>query len=88
MATQFAARMARDACGYNIALKSSNSQITGLTVTTNGNTCSQPIPVTFPSPPTSAGGYTQEKIGNDPLTLWVKMKGSPVTFTLSTPIPW
>lgn len=88
MATQFAARMARDTCGSNIALKSSNSKITGLTVTTNGNTCSQPIPITFPNSPTSTQGYSQEKVGNDPLTLWVTMKGTPVTFTLSTPIPW
>lgn len=26
-------------------------------------------------------------LGSDPMTIWVQMSGSPVTFTLSTPVP-
>jgi len=89
LAVQFANRVARDACGAGLSYQfdSTASAITGFTLTTSGNTCSQPIPVTLPGPVTSTQGATTEQIGSDPTTLWVTMSGSPVSFTLSTPIP-
>ncbi|KAH9210801.1 hypothetical protein DL95DRAFT_370457 [Leptodontidium sp. 2 PMI_412] len=89
IATAFATRMARDACAPMVTFTTDPTvmTITGLTLTTNANTCNNPIPVTVPGTVTSTQGFTTEKIGNDPLTIWVTMSGSPVTFTLSTPIP-
>lgn len=86
MSAQFSERMARDACGYGLSYTISGNQITGLTVTANNNACSTPIPVTFPVAPTSTSGYTTEQIGDDPLTVWVSLSGSPVSFTLSSAI--
>ncbi|GAD97217.1 extracellular serine-rich protein [Paecilomyces variotii No. 5] len=86
MSDSFAARMARDACQYGLTWAFDNKQITGVTVTANGNTCNSPIPVTFPVAPTSTQGFTTEQVGSDPLTVWVELTGSPVSFTLSTPI--
>src|SRR5271170_3775990 len=34
----------------------------------------------------STSGNTTQQVGNDPLTLWVPLSGSPKTFTLTTPI--
>ncbi|RFU27103.1 hypothetical protein B7463_g9237, partial [Scytalidium lignicola] len=89
-ATGFANRMARDGCNPTLTYVTSPStkKITGVTVTTTGNTCSAPIPVTVPGTVTNTQGFTTEKIGGDPLTIWVKMTGTPVTFTLSSAIPF
>jgi hypothetical protein len=89
IATLFANRMARDACkpALSYEIDATAGTLTGVTVTTNGNTCSVPIPVTFPGSVTDTQGATSEKVGNDPLTLWVPMSGQPVKFTLSAPIP-
>lgn len=86
MSDAFLARYQRDQCGYALSYTVSDKKITAVTVTTNGNTCSRPIPVTFPVAPTSTQGFATEQLGHDPLTVWVQMSGSPVTFTLSTPI--
>ncbi|XHG09471.1 hypothetical protein AWENTII_012527 [Aspergillus wentii] len=86
MSAAFLARYTRDACGYALSYATSNQKITGVTVSATGNTCSTPIPVTFPVAPTSTQGFTTEQLGSDPLTVWVTLSGSPVTFTLSTPI--
>ncbi|PYI01133.1 extracellular serine-rich protein [Aspergillus sclerotiicarbonarius CBS 121057] len=86
MSDSFLARYTRDACKYSLRHTISNHQITGVTVSATGNTCSVPIPVTFPVAPTSTQGFPTEQIGNDPLTVWVQLSGSPVSFTLSTPI--
>ncbi|KAF2089035.1 putative extracellular serine-rich protein [Saccharata proteae CBS 121410] len=87
-ATTFAKRMARDQCKPNLTYEYSadGTQITGVTVTTTGNTCSVPIPVTFPGPVESTQGGTTEQIGSDPLTVWTTLSGSSQSFTLSTPI--
>jgi len=87
MSDGFAARAARDACNYSLSWASNGQQITGVTVNANGNTCGSPIPVAFPTPPTDTQGFQTEEIGNDPLTVWVQLSGTPVTFTLSSPIP-
>jgi len=86
LAKAFTDRQARDACGYNMSWTMASGKITGLTVSANGNTCSAAIPVTVPGPVTSTQGFATEKVGNDPLTIWVKLTGSPVSFTLQTPI--
>lgn len=87
MSASFAARAARDACGYSLSYTTNNGKITGVTVScANGNSCNSPIPVTFPVPPTSTKGYPTEQLGSDPLTVWVNLMGSPVSFTLSQPI--
>ncbi|PYI29701.1 hypothetical protein BP00DRAFT_448137 [Aspergillus indologenus CBS 114.80] len=86
MSAGFLARFNRDKCGYALSYAIANNQITAVTVSATGNTCSEPVPVTFPVAPTSTQGFTTEQVGSDPLTVWVKLSGSPVTFTLSTPI--
>jgi len=91
MSAAFAARMARDSCGYKLTWVQSGTSITGVQVTANGNTCSQPIPVTFPTgnkPSSIPAGATTEQLGNDPYTVWVKLTGSAVTMNLATPISW
>ncbi|KAG4029800.1 hypothetical protein MFRU_014g00990 [Monilinia fructicola] len=84
----FTNRVTRDGCGASLSYKldTTTSTITGFTLSANGNTCSTPIPVTLPGPVTDTQGATTEKIGSDPTTLWVTLSGSPVSFTLSTPI--
>ncbi|KGO69938.1 hypothetical protein PITC_046330 [Penicillium italicum] len=86
MSASFLARYNRDKCGYSLSYATSNKKITAVTVSATGNTCTDPIPVTFPVAPTSTQGFATEQLGADPLTVWVKLSGSPVTFTLSTPI--
>ncbi|KAJ5895188.1 hypothetical protein N7495_006879 [Penicillium taxi] len=86
MSAGFKARYTRDACGYALSYTTVNQEITTVTVSATGNTCSEPIPVTFPVAPTSTQGFTTEQLGSDPLTVWVQLSGSPVSFTLSTPI--
>jgi hypothetical protein len=87
MSAAFAARAARDACGYSISWTVDADQITGVTVSSNnGSTCNSPIPITFPVSPTSTLGFPTEQIGSDPLTVWVSLTGNPVNMTLSTPI--
>ncbi|KAK4981132.1 hypothetical protein LTR28_004545 [Elasticomyces elasticus] len=88
IAATFAARMTRDQCAPKMSYLygTGGKTITGVTVTANGNSCSQPIPVTFPGPVTSTAGGRTEQVGSDPLTIWVSLSGSPVTFTLSTPV--
>lgn len=86
MSAQFLARYNRDACGYSLSYTISNQKITAVTVSANGNTCSEAIPVTFPAAPTNTLGFTTEQLGSDPTTVWVKLSGSPITFTLSSPV--
>ncbi|KAJ5520393.1 hypothetical protein N7463_000846 [Penicillium fimorum] len=86
MSASFLARFNRDKCGYSLSYATSNQKITAVTVSATGNTCTEPIPVTFPVAPTSTQGFATEQLGADPLTVWVKLAGSPVTFTLTTPI--
>jgi len=88
LATDFTNRMIRDQCKPTLTYTYSadGKTITGATVGANGNTCPAAVPVTFPGAVTSTMGGTSEKIGSDPLTVWIKLSGSPVSFTLSTPI--
>jgi len=87
-AQTFLDRMARDQCSPQLSYtySSDGKSITGATVTANGNTCSVPIPVTFPGTATASGSATSDKVGSEPLILWAKLAGSPVTFTLGSPV--
>ncbi|KAL5001217.1 hypothetical protein BDV10DRAFT_21307 [Aspergillus recurvatus] len=86
MSAEFLARYTRDQCGYGLNYIVDNGAITGVTVTANGNSCSANIPITFPSAPTDTQGFATEQLGSDPLTVWAQLSGSPVTFSLATPI--
>lgn len=88
ISVSFANRAARDACNPTLTYQvdATGKTINGVTVTTTGNTCTVPIPVTVPGTVTSTQGFTTEQIGSDPLTIWAIMNGSPITFTLTTPI--
>ncbi|OWP04291.1 hypothetical protein B2J93_9359 [Marssonina coronariae] len=90
IATDFTNRMARDKCqpALSYTTNPSAKTITAVTLTTAGNTCAAKIPVTVPGSVTSTQGFTTEQVGGDPLTIWVQMSGSPVTFTLSTPVAY
>lgn len=87
MSDAFAARAARDACGYSSTWVTKDNKITGVTVFATDNSCGSPIPVTFPSAPANTQDFQTEQVGNDPFTVWVQLSGSPVTFTLESPIP-
>ena len=86
MSAQFLDRYNRDACGYSLSYTIANKKITGVTVSATDSSCNSPIPVTFPSAPADTKGFTTEQVGSDPTTVWVQLSGSPVSFTLSTPI--
>lgn len=78
--------MARDACSYGLTYAITSGSITGVTVTANGNTCGTSVPITVPGSVTNTQGFATEQIGSDPLTIWVALSGSPVSFTLSQPV--
>jgi len=65
IATAFANRMARDACGASLMFNTDPTAqtITGVTLTTTNNACSTVIPVTVPGSVTSTQGFTTEQIG-------------------------
>lgn len=80
--------MTRDKClpALTYTTDPTAKTITGVTLTATSNTCRVTIPVTVPGSVTDTQGFTTEQIGSDPLTIWVQLSGSPVTFTLTTPV--
>lgn len=83
----FLARQQRDSCRPNLFWNKVGSQITSMTVTTNGNVCGTEVPVTIPLGTTvNTGSYRTEQVGSDAQTVWIQFNGAPVTFTFSTPI--
>lgn len=90
IAAYFINRQTLDGCQPKAAYTYANDgkTITSVTVTTNGNTCSVPVPVTFPSGLvlSTGGTSTLDKVGSEPPIQWVKMAGKPVTVTLLTPV--
>lgn len=91
LATVFMNRMLKDQCSPKVRLLYTTSggvtKITGFQVTATSNICSAPIPVTLPGGSvTSLQSSTTEQIGSDPVTLWIPLKGSAKTFTLTNPI--
>ncbi|KAL2814967.1 hypothetical protein BJX63DRAFT_431071 [Aspergillus granulosus] len=86
MSDAFLQRYRRDQCGYALSYVLSGGAITGVTLTANGNTCDAAIPITFPTAPSNTHGFTTEQLGNDPVTVWAQLSGSPITFPLASPI--
>lgn len=89
IATQFVNRMTVDKCQPTMTYvySSSGTAITGVTVSAANMNCAAPVPVTFPSSATTtSSGTTTEQLGKDPLTIWVNLRGSAVTFTLDKAI--
>jgi hypothetical protein len=86
----FVRRSERDECGpkldYNYKVTGNKKRITGVTVKSKDNACGTQIPVTFPGPVKDKKGFRSEKIGTDPLTIWVELKGNAVEFELKNPI--
>jgi hypothetical protein len=83
----FVDRMTLDACkptlSYSFA--SGGGSIDSVTVSTEGNTCGVPVPVTIPggSATPSGGSSTNDQVGSEPTIVWVTLAGSPVTLSLS-----
>jgi len=88
IAQVFVDRMIVDNCkpalSYNYS--SDGSSIESVTLTTEGNTCAVPVPVTLPTEAKSDGNVRADRVGSEPLIMWVTMAGSPVTMKLATPV--
>jgi hypothetical protein len=87
IAQYFIDRMALDDCKPKLAYRYADNgeTIESVTVSTEGNTCSVPVPVTIPAGSASASGGSSraDKVGSEPTIVWVTMGGSPVTLSLS-----
>lgn len=81
-------RMILDACKPVIQYTmSSNKTLTGFTVVAaTSNVCEVPIPVTVPGKVVDTKGFRVEQVGTDPMTLWIKLDGTPSAFVLANPI--
>ncbi|KAI6791281.1 hypothetical protein KC361_g7427 [Hortaea werneckii] len=89
IAALFMNRMTVDQCQPSLTwtLSDDGGSITGATLSANGDSCSAPIPVTFPvSASTTGGQTTREQLGSDSLTIWTTLTGSPVSFELDSPV--
>jgi hypothetical protein len=89
LAVKFNDRMARDQCQPKLEYTHSTDgkSIVAVTVTANSNSCGTTIPVTLPGgAPTTSGKATADKVGSEPLIMWVTMSGSAVKLNLPKPI--
>jgi hypothetical protein len=98
IAAAFMDRMSRDQCSPTLTwnYNDAGDSIVSITLTSSirppgqqpqANRCNVKIPVTVPkSIQGKPRDATLEQLGNDPLTIWVKMNGQPVTITLSEPV--
>ncbi|KAG8413411.1 hypothetical protein J3458_012975 [Metarhizium acridum] len=91
LATYFINRMTLDACQpkSSYTYSTDGKSIERVTVTANGNTCSVPVPVTFPGgiATTALGGPLKStQVGSEPPILWVTLSGKPVEIRLWTPV--
>lgn len=88
LAQNFINRMTLDQCtpAFSYQLSADKSSIVGVNVTATGNSCSVPVPVTFPGTATTSGSATSDKVGSEPLIMWASINGSPANFTLGTPV--
>ncbi|KPM42687.1 hypothetical protein AK830_g3864 [Neonectria ditissima] len=91
IAKYFLNRQAVDGCNpaLSYTYSSDGQSIKAVTVTADGNSCAVPIPVTIPSGSASASGgsATADQVGSEPPIQWVTLSGSPVTLSLSSPVP-
>jgi len=91
LARKFNERMTRDQCQPELSYTHSadGKSIVAVTVTANGesNNCGTTIPVTLPGgAPTTSGKATADKVGSEPLIMWVTLSGSPVKLDLPNPV--
>jgi hypothetical protein len=89
LAVIFNDRMARDQCQPKLdyTYSTDGKSIVAVTVTTNSNSCGTTIPITLPgSAPTTSGKATADKVGSEPLIMWVTMSGSAVKLNLPSPV--
>lgn len=85
----FLDRMTLDQCEPNVEYIYSHDtkKITGANLIASGNTCGVSVPLTVPGGVvTSASGVFQDQVGTEPTIAWAPLSGSPVSFTLNTPI--
>jgi hypothetical protein len=84
----FVNRKTLDDCAPNLVyeLSADRQTITGVKVTANSNTCSVPVPVTFPGTATTSGTATSDQLGSEPLIMWTTMTGSAVEYSLGAPV--
>ncbi|KAH7150557.1 hypothetical protein B0J13DRAFT_440146, partial [Dactylonectria estremocensis] len=91
IAQYFLDRTTLDSCKPKLSYSwnSDGTSIKSVTVTSTGNTCSVPVPVTIPSGSATASGgaLTADVLGSEPPIQWVTLNGSPVTLSLSSPVP-
>ncbi|KAH6665167.1 hypothetical protein B0J14DRAFT_236103 [Halenospora varia] len=90
LAATFNRRATRDACSYQMVYGLTGQTITSVTVSAPsvGNKCAASIPVTVPGSVSGDRGFVSEKLGSDPLTVWVELKGKEVTLTLKDAVAW
>lgn len=91
IAMAFNQRMVLDSCTPYMQITTNTTSgnataISGVTVLADGNICDVTIPVTVPGEVVDSKGFLEEQIGNDPLTIWVKLDGDAVNFELSKPV--
>jgi hypothetical protein len=91
IAKLFLDRETRDSCSPNLVYTyaADGKTISGATLyTANGNTCSVPVPVTFPGTASvgTGGSASSDKVGSEPLIMWATMAGQPVTFSLGSAV--
>lgn len=91
LAQKFKDRMARDQCKPRLSYSYSadGQSIIAVTVTANdgSNSCGTAIPVTLPgSEASTSGKATVDKVGSEPVIMWVEMSGSAVTLDLASPV--
>lgn len=76
--------MLLDACQPFIQYSNNDGIISGFTVLCGtNNTCEIPIPVTTAGSLVDTKGFATEQIGTDPMTVWVKLDGEPISFDIS-----
>lgn len=90
-AQYFINRMTLDNCKptASYTYSSDGKSIQSVTVTTTGNKCSAPVPVTIPKGTAYAGLLDQTKVdqvGSEPPIVWVTMRGTPVTLRLTSAV--
>ena len=87
IAQYFLDRQALDNCqpALSYGFSPDGATVTSVTVSTSGNLCSVPVPVTIPDGTTTAtgGSVSSDKVGSEPPIQWVTLGGQPVTLELS-----
>ncbi|RDW68152.1 hypothetical protein BP6252_09548 [Coleophoma cylindrospora] len=84
IAAAFNRRMLVDACNPIVEYSTSNGAINGFTVSCDTDSfCDVPIPVTVGQKLADTKGFPTEQIGSDPMTVWVKLDGTPISFAFA-----